>query len=324
MAIITYVEAINQAIKEEMLRDSNVFVAGEDIGVHGGAFKVTRDLLDQFGEDRICNTPISESAIIGLGIGAALTGMRPIVELMYMDFSAVAMDQIVNQAAKIRFMLGGKVKVPLVIRGQGGAGRGNAAQHSQSLESWFCHTPGLIVIQPSTPYDAKGLFKSALRNDDPVIFIEHKMLYNTKGEVPEDTDYTIPIGVADIKREGRDVTIIATSWMVQFALKAADILAKEGINAEVIDPRTLYPLDKETILRSVRKTNRLVVVHEAVKRYGIGAEIAAMVQEEAFDFLDAPIKRVGSMEVPIPFARNLEYTVIPGAEKIVAAVKEII
>lgn len=321
MRELSYVQALNEAIREEMLRDEKVFMLGEDIaGVHGGAFKVSKGLTEEFGSERIRNTPISEAAIIGAALGAAITGMRPIAELMYMDFSAVAMDQIINQVAKIRYMLGGQARVPLVIRGQGGSGRGNAAQHSQSLETWFCHIPGLIVIQPSTPYDAKGLLKSAIRNDNPVMFVEHKMLYSSRGMVPEE-EYLVPIGEAEIKRAGTDVTIIATSWMVPRALGAAEQLAADGVNAEVIDPRTLVPLDKETILSSVRKTNRTVVVHEATRFLGIGSEIAAMIQEEAFDDLDAPVFRLGGKFAPIPFSPVLEKSAIPTQEEIVAAVK---
>src|SRR6056297_2008515 len=268
MRTITQREALREAIREEMKKDENVFVMGEDIAEHGGIYGVTAGLLEEFGSSRIRNTPISEAAIIGSALGAAITGMRPIAELMYIDFTTVAMDQIVNQVAKIRYMFGGKVDVPLVIRTQGGGGRGSAAQHSQSLEAWFMHVPGLQVVMPSTPYDSKGLLKTAIRNDNPVMFIEQKMAYNFKGEVPEE-EYFIHFGKADIKREGSDVTVIANSYMLPRALKAAaDLEKKEGINAEVIDPLTLEPFDLETVMNSVAKTGRLVVVHEAVKRGG--------------------------------------------------------
>ncbi len=323
MREITYVQALNEAIREEMRRDPAVFILGEDIGVHGGAFKVSLGLLDEFGPERVLCTPIAEAGIVGTALGAALTGLRPIAELMYMDFATVAMDQIVNQAAKIRFMMGGQAKVPLVIRGQGGSGRGNAAQHSQSLEAWFAHVPGLLVVQPSTPYDAKGLLKSAVRNDNPVVFIEHKMLYGTKGPVPEE-EYTVPLGAADVKRPGRDVTVVATAWMVPRALAAAEELAADGIQLEVVDPRTLVPLDEETILESVRKTNHAMVVHEAHRRHGVGAEIAAVIQEKAFDDLDAPVVRLGGKSAPVPFSPVLEKRLVPTVEDIVTAARELL
>ena len=320
---ITYVEALNQALREEMKRDERVFIMGEDIGVYAGAFKVTRGLLDEFGPKRIRNTPISEAAIVGAATGAALTGMRPIAEIMYVDFMTLAMDQIVNQMAKVRYMFGGKASVPLVVRTQGGAGRGNAAQHSQSLEAWFVHTPGLYVVQPSTPYDAKGLLKTAIRNDNPIIFIEHKLLYGTKGPVPEE-EYLIPLGKADIKRQGRDVTLVATSMMVLHALKAAETLSKEGIEAEVIDPRTLKPLDTETIVTSVKKTMHLVVINEGCRAGGYAGHVAATVMEDVFDYLDAPIQIVASKDVPIPYNRTLEYATIPGEQDILDAVRKIV
>lgn len=316
----TYAAALNAALREEMQRDPDVFLIGEDIGRHGGAFGVTRGLYAEFGARRVIDTPIAESAIIGAALGAALTGCRPVAEIMYMDFIAVAMDQIVNQAAKMRYMFGGKARLPVVIRMPGGASRGNAAQHMQSLEAWLVHIPGLKVVAPATPRDAKGLLKSAMRDGNPIIFLEHKLLYGLEGEVPEG-EYTIPLGVAEVKRPGRQATVIATSRMVHFALEAAEELAGEGIEAEVIDPRTLYPLDMETILTSVRKTGRVVVVHEAVERCGIGAEIVAQVQEQAFDYLDAPILRVANPNVPIPFAKNLEAAAIPDAARIAAAVR---
>ncbi len=320
---ITYLQALNEALREEMSRDKRVFMMGEDIGIYGGAFKVTRGLIDEFGPERIRCTPIAEAGIVGTAVGAALTGTRPVAELMYIDFSTLAMDQIVNQMAKVRYMFGGKATVPLVLRTQGGGGRGNAAQHSQSLEAWFVHVPGIYVVQPSTPYDAKGLLKTAIRDDNPIIFIEHKLLYATKGMVPEE-EYLIPLGKADVKRAGKDVTIVATSMMVQHALKAADTLAGEGIEAEVIDPRTLKPLDKETIVESVKKTSHLVVVNEGCKTGGYAGQLAAMVMEDVFDYLDAPIKLVASEDVPIPYNHNLEYEVIPGEKDVLAAVRQIL
>jgi pyruvate/2-oxoglutarate/acetoin dehydrogenase E1 component len=321
MREIQYREALNEALHEEMARDPHVFVLGEDVGRYGGVLQITRGLLDRYGEKRVRDTPISEAGIMGVAVGAAITGMRPVAEIMYIDFSALAMDQIANQAAKARYMFGGKARVPLVMRTQGGGGRGNAAQHSQSLEMWYVHVPGLIVLQPSTPYDAKGLLKSAIRNDNPVIFIEHKLLYNTTGPVPEE-EYLIPIGVADVKRTGRDVTIVATSRMVLFALAAAETLAQRGIDAEVIDPRTLKPLDLETIVGSVQKTGRLVVVNEGARTGGFTSEVAARVQREAFDWLDAPIMQVASEDVPLPYSGVLELEAIPSERDIVDAALE--
>ncbi|MBI2880583.1 MAG: alpha-ketoacid dehydrogenase subunit beta [Candidatus Tectomicrobia bacterium] len=320
MRELTYREALREALREEMARDENVFLLGEDIAEFGGSYKVTQGLLQEFGRERVRNTPISEQAIVGAALGAALVGMRPVAELMYIDFSTVAMDQIVNQAAKVRYMFGGKAKTALVIRTQGGAGRSSGAQHAQSLEAWFVHVPGLKVVMPSTPYDAKGLLKAAIRDEDPVIFIEHKLLYGEKGPVPEE-EYVIPLGKADVKREGRDATLVATSRMVQRSLQAAEVLSKEGVEVEVVDPRTLFPLDVETLFASVRKTNRLVIVHEAVRRCGWGAEVAARVAEEAMDYLDAPIRRVAALETPVPFAPNLEDYVIPNVERIVGGVR---
>ena len=316
---ITYVQALNEALREEMLRDERVFIMGEDIGVYGGAFKVTRDLLDEFGPKRVRSTPISEAVIVGAATGAALTGTRPVAEIMYVDFTTLAMDQIVNQMSKIRYMFGGRATVPVVIRTQGGAGRGNAAQHSQSLEAWFVHVPGIYVVQPSTPYDAKGLLKSAIRDDNPIMFIEHKMLYNVKGNVPEE-EYLIPLGKADVKRQGKDVTIVATSWMVQHALKAAETLSQQGIEAEVIDPRTLKPLDRETIVNSVKKTLHLVIVNEGCRTGGFAAQLAGMLMEDVFDYLDAPIQIVASEDVPIPYNHAMEYETIPGEKDVLAAV----
>ena len=321
--IITYAKALNEALREEMRRDERVFVMGEDIAEHNGPFRVTEGLFQEFGARRVRGTPISEAAIAGAAAGAALTGLRPVAEIMFIDFSTLATDQIVNQAAKMRYMFGGKGRVPVVYRTQGGAGRGNAAQHSQSLEAWYVHVPGLWVVQPSTPYDAKGLLKAAIRCDNPVVFIEHKRLYFTKGSVPEG-EYTVPLGRAEVKRAGRDVTVLATSYMVLVALEAAAQLAAEGIECEVLDPRTLKPLDMEAVVASVRKTHRLVVVVEACRTGSFASEVAARVGEEAFDELDAPIQRVGGDDVPIPYAANLEAEAIPQVKDVVAAVKKIV
>jgi pyruvate/2-oxoglutarate/acetoin dehydrogenase E1 component len=319
----SYRDALNEALFEEMRRDKTVFLLGEDIGRSWeGAFKVTKGLAEEFGDERVRDTPISESAIIGTAVGAAITGMRPVAEIMFGDLTALAMDQIANQAAKIRYMFGGQAKAPIVIRTPFGAGVNIASHHSQSLEAWFMHVPGLFVAVPSTPYDAKGLLKAAIRGDNPVMFCEHKLLYPVKGSIPEE-DYIIPLGVADIKREGRDVTIIATMFMVHRALEAARELEKEGVSAEVVDPRTLVPLDKKAIVNSVKKTGRLVVVSEDCKTAGVTAEIAAMVAEEAIDYLDAPIKRVAEPNTPIPFSPPLEKYVIPDEKTIVKAVKEV-
>lgn len=323
MPEITFVESLRMTLKEEMQRDPSLMLIGEDIGRYGGIFGVTKGLLEEFGPHRVRSTPISESAIIGSALGAAMTGIRTVAEIMYIDFTTCAMDQIVNQVAKMRYMSGGKAKIPLVIRTQGGGGRGNAAQHSQSLEALFYHIPGLKIVMPSTPHDARGLLKTAIRDDNPVMFIEHKLLYATKGFVL-DEEYLIPFGQADIKRKGKDVTVVAISYMVTKALKAADRLAGEGIEVEVIDPRTLVPLDLETLLQSVRRTNRVVVVHEGCRRGGIGAEIASQIQEEVFDYLDAPIQRVGALSVPIPYSEPLENAVIPGEEDIIKAVKKVL
>ncbi len=318
-----YSEALRDALRLEMQRDPRVLVMGEDIAEHGGAFQVTAGLLAEFGPERIRQTPISEIGIVGAGVGAALTGLRPVVELMYIDFSGLAIDQIVNQAAQNRFMFGGQARVPLVVRTQGGSGRGNAAQHSKSLEAWFTHVAGLKVVMPATPADAKGLLTAAIRDDDPVMFIEHKLLYRTKGPVPEG-EYVVPLGKADVKREGSDLTIVTWSREVLFALEAASTLAAGGVEAEVIDLRSLVPLDREAILASVRKTRRLLVVHEAIKRGGYGGEIAALVAEEAFDDLDAPPRRLAGVETPIPYAAHLERGVIPQVEDIVRVAKELV
>ena len=319
MKELTLSQALNEALAEELERDPRVFLVGEDIGLHGGAFGVTKGLFQRFGPTRVRNTPISEAAIAGAAVGAALVGARPVAELMYVDFTTIAMDQLVNQGAKVKYMFGGKARVPMVLRAPFGAGRANAAQHSQSLEAWFCHVPGLKVVMPSTPADAKGLLKSAVRDDNLVVFLENKHLYFQKGPVP-DGEHTIPLGVADVKRPGKDVTVVATGRQVGVALGAAAALARDGIDVEVLDPRTLWPLDREAILASVRKTGRLVVVHEAVKRFGFGAEVAAMVAEsDAFDYLDAPIQRVAAPEVPVPFSKLLEDLYLPDEPRIVAA-----
>jgi pyruvate dehydrogenase E1 component beta subunit len=316
-----YIRAITEALDEEMSRDENVFIIGEDVGGPGGAFSATKDLLGKFGERRVKDTPISESAIVGLAIGAAAQGLRPVAEIMFMDFLTVCMDQIVNQMAKMRYMFGGVYKLPVVIRAPCGGGLNAGPQHSQCLESWFAHVPGLKVVMPATPYDVKGLLKTSIRDDNPVLFIENKALYALKGEIPEE-EYLIPIGKADVKRTGKDVTVVATSRMVHQALEAAKTLSKEGIEVEVIDLRTISPLDKETIFTSVEKTSRLVVAHEAVKAFGIGAEISAMVCEEMIDCLDAPILRVGAPFVPVPF--NLENFYLPNSGDVVKAVKKVI
>ncbi|MFQ6073867.1 MAG: alpha-ketoacid dehydrogenase subunit beta [Candidatus Bathyarchaeia archaeon] len=324
MRKLTYRDALREALREEMLRDKTVFLLGEDIGRYwGGAFKVTKGLAEEFGDERVRDTPISESAIIGVGVGAAITGMRPVAEIMFGDLSALAMDQICNQAAKICYMFGGQTKVPLVVRTPFGAGVNIASHHSQSLEAWFMHTPGLLVAVPSTPFDAKGLLKTAIRGNNPVMFFEHKLLYPIEGEVPEE-DYTIPFGVAEVKQEGEDATIFATLYMVHKALKAAQELHKQGISVEVIDPRTLVPLDKQAIVKSVKKTGRIVIVTEDCKTAGVSAEIAAVVAEEALDYLDAPIKRVAEPDTPIPFSPPLEQFVIPNEKAIIKAVKEVL
>jgi pyruvate/2-oxoglutarate/acetoin dehydrogenase E1 component len=323
MREIEYREAIREAVIEEMDRDKSVFLIGEDIGVYGGAFRAYKGLLEKYGPERVVNTPISEIGIVGAGVGAALTGQRPIVEIMFIDFTTLAMDQIVNQAAKIRYMTGDSLNVPMVIRTQGGAGRGVAAQHSQSLEAWFYHVPGLKVVMPATSYDVKGLLKTAIRDDNPVVFLEHKMIYLLKGEVPEE-EYTIPFGEADIKREGSDITIVAYSNMLFKSLEAAKELEKDGISCEVVDPRTLVPLDIDTIIDSVKKTGRLVVVTEACKRGSVASDISAKVTEKAFDWLDAPVKIVAGLNTPIPYNSTLEQASIPHTKDIVAAVKDII
>ena len=323
MSRMTYREAIRLALREEMKRDERVFIIGEDVGKFGGAMAVTKGLFDEFGAKRLVDTPISESAIIGAALGSALTGLIPVAEIMFIDFMAVCMDQIVNQVAKIRYMLGGQVQVPLVIRTQGGAGKGYAAQHSQSLESWFCHIPGLIVVMPSSPRDARGLLKSAIREPNPVLFIEHKLLYNVEGDVPE-AEELIPLGRAEVKRPGKDVTIVAHSLQVLKALEAAGSLAKDhGIEAEVIDLRTVAPMDETVILASVKKTGKLVTVEEGYESHGIGAEVVSRVTAKGFGWLDAEPVRVAFPNCPVPFAKSLETALLPSPAKIIAAVLSI-
>ncbi|HXL35722.1 MAG TPA: alpha-ketoacid dehydrogenase subunit beta [Ktedonobacteraceae bacterium] len=313
---ITFGQAIREALAEEMRHNPKVFIMGEDVAEAGTPFKVLAGLVDEFGPSRVIDSPISEAGITGLGVGAAMTGMHPIIDIMFGDFIGLAMDQIVNQAAKVHYMSGGKLKVPLVVRTTLGATRRSAAQHSQSLHAWVSHIPGLKVALPSTPYDAKGLLKTAIRDSNPVIFFEDKMMYQLKGQVPE-VEYTIPFGVADIKRSGSDISIIATSSMVQVALEAAEILGKSGISAEVIDPRTTFPLDKQTLIESAKKTGRAIVIDEGYERYGITAEIASVIAEGAFYYLDAPVKRMGAMDVPIPFSPVLEDLTVPTATSVV-------
>ncbi len=318
---ITYLEAVREAMSQEMRRDPEVFLIGEDVGVYGGAFGLSSSMLAEFGPERIRDTPISEAAIAGAATGAAMMGMRPIMEVMFMDFLTISMNQLVNQAAKMHFMFGGKASIPMVVRAPSGSGTGAAEQHSQSLESWFINVPGIKVVAPSTPYDAKGLLITAIRDNNPVLFMEHKLLYRTKGPVPDEL-YSIPLRQAEVKREGRDLTIIAYSIMVPRALQAAEQLAAEGINVEVLDPRTLKPLDMETIVRSVSKTGRVLIVHEAPLTGGFGGELAAMIAgSPAFDFLDAPIRRLGGRDIPIPYNRTLERAAVPQVEDIVAAAK---
>ena len=323
MTELSYSQAIRKALTEEMQRDDKVFILGEDVGIFGGAFGVTQGMIKEFGKDRVRDTPISEAAIMGAAIGAALTGMRPVVEIMYIDFLTCCMDELVNQAAKIKYMTGGQVKLPLTVRVPIGAGYSEAAQHSQSLEALFVHIPGLKVVIPSTPYDAKGLLKSVIRDDDPVIFLEHKALYDTlKGEVP-DEEYLIPLGKADIKKEGRDITVIATSMMVHKVMSVSQEIKKDGIDVEVIDPRSLVPLDKKAILNSVKKTGRVILVEEAVKRNACSANIASIIMEEVFEYLKAPIFRICSKNTPIPFSPILEKAYLPCEEEIYQAITKL-
>ena len=323
MAVITMREALNQALREEMRRDPSVFLLGEEVGQYQGAYKITQGLLQDFGEWRVRDTPIAEEAIAGVAVGAAFVGMRPIAEMMTFNFSILALDQIVNHAAKYRYMSGGQIRCPMVMRGPSGAAAQVAAQHSQAFESWYVHVPGLVVVMPSTPKDAKGLLKSAIRDDNPVVFMENEVLYNLKGEVP-DEEFTIPIGLGEVKRAGQDVTIVAWSRSVQFALQAAELLAKDGVEAEVVDPRTLRPLDEEIIFDSVRRTNRCVVVEEGWRCAGFGAEVADRVQRECFDDLDAPVIRVTAADVPMPYSKMLEKAYLPQPERVVAAAHEVL
>jgi pyruvate/2-oxoglutarate/acetoin dehydrogenase E1 component len=320
---LTYREALNQALREEMRRDEKVFLIGEDVAYYQGAFKVSKGFLEEFGPRRVVDTPITELAFTGLAIGAAMVGLHPVVEMMTFNFAILAMDQIVNNAAKIRYMSGGQISVPIVIRGPGSAAHQLGAQHSQSLEAWFCHVPGLKVVAPATPRDAKGLLKTAIRDNNPVIFLEAQLLYPTKGEV-EDTECLLPLGVAEVKRAGADVTIIAYSKMLAVALNAAEVLAKESIQAEVVDPRTLRPLDLETLAASVKKTGKAVIVEDGWPFAGLGAQIAESLYSKVFDYLDGPILRVTGRDVPMPYARNLEDAAIPDVERVVAAVRNVL
>ncbi len=319
---ITFAQAVREALAEEMRRDPRVFIIGEDVAEAGTPFKVLSGLVGEFGRERVIDSPISEAGITGLATGAAMTGMRPVVDIMFGDFLTLAMDQVANQAAKVHYMSGGKLKVPLVVRTTLGATRRSAAQHSQSLQAWVSHVPGLKVALPSTPYDAKGLLKSAIRDDNPVVFFEDKMMYTLRGPVPEG-EYTVPLGVAEVKRAGNDITIVATSSMVHVALAAAETLAAEGIAAEVVDPRTTMPLDAETIIASARKTGRAIVVDEGYERYGVTAEIAAVIAEGAFHYLDAPVRRLGARHVPIPFSPVLEDLTVPTPESVAVTAREL-
>jgi len=324
MAVITIREALNQALREELQRDPGVFLMGEEVAEYQGAYKVTKGLLEEFGPKRVIDTPITELGFAGLGVGAAMVGgLRPIIEFMTWNFSILATDQIINSAAKMLYMSGGQYNIPIVFRGPGGSAFQVSSQHSQALESWYAYFPGLKVVMPSTPADAKGLLKSSIRDDDPVIFIEQERMYGNKGEVPDDPDFTIPLGVADIKREGSDATIVARSLMVPVALKAAEELEKQGVSCEVIDPRTIRPLDIGTIIKSVKKTNRVVIAEESHPFCGVAAEITAEINERAFDYLDAPVRRVSGADVPMPYAKNLENLAIPSVAQIVEAVREV-
>jgi pyruvate dehydrogenase E1 component beta subunit len=323
MAVMTYREALNQALREEMRRDPRVFVMGEEVGLYEGAYKVTQGLLKEFGDRRVVDTPIAESGFTGVGIGAAMLGLRPVVEMMTFNFALLALDQIVNSAAKMNYMSGGQYNIPIVIRGPGGPAHQLAAQHSQSMESYFYHVPGLKVVRPSTPADAKGLLKSAIRDDNPVIFIESETLYAMKGEVPDDEGFLIPLGEAVVRREGADVTVVAYMGMMYRAMEAAEELAKEGISVEIVDPRTLQPMDTATIVGSVRKTHRAVVVEAGAGFAGMGSEIAAFITEQAFDDLDAPVERVTGASAPMPYARNLERAKTPSRERIMDAIRKV-
>src|SRR5918997_159698 len=323
MAVITIREALNQALSEEMHRDESVFLLGEEVAAYQGAYKVSKGLLEEFGEKRVIDSPITELGFAGLGVGAAMVGLRPVIEFMTFNFSILATDQIINSAAKMRYMSGGQFKIPVVFRGPNGSAYQVSSQHSQALESWYAHFPGLKVVMPSTPADAKGLLKSAIRDDDPVIFLEQERMYGNKGEVPDGEDFVVPLGKADVKREGTDCTIVARSVMVPVALKAAEELEKQDVSVEVVDPRTIRPLDIETIVASVKKTNRVVIAEESHPFCGVAAEISAQIMERAFDYLDAPVRRVSGADVPMPYAKNLENLAIPGVKQIVDAVREV-
>lgn len=324
MSEISYLQAVSDALREELRRDETVFLLGEDMGVYGGCFGVTRGFLEEFGPDRIMDTPISEGGFTGMAVGAAMAGYRPVVEYMFSDFITCAMDLITNQAAKTRFMLGGQVRIPMVIRTPAGSGTGAAAQHSQSLEAWFCHVPGLRVVMPATPYDAKGLLKAAVRDNNCVLFYEHKLLYSTRGEVPEE-EYVLPIGKANVMREGKDVTIISYSLTALKAMKAAEMLEQDGIDAEVLDLRTLTPLDKDAIIASAKKTGRVLVTHEAVEKFGVGAEVASVINDsEAFFYLDRPVRRFGGEDIPIPYSPRLEAQVTPQPDTIYTKARELL
>jgi len=320
---LTFAQAVNQALAEELRRDETVFVVGEDVAEAGTAFKVLSGLVQEFGAERVLDSPISEAGITGLGVGAAMTGMRPVVDIMFGDFLTLVMDQLANQAAKAHYMSGGRLKVPLTLRTTMGATRRSAAQHSQSLQAWVAHVPGLKVALPATPADAKGLLKTAIRDDNPVVVIEDKMDYAVKGDVPDDEDFTLPFGVADVKREGEDVTIVATSSMVRVALAAAEQLEADGISAEVVDPRTLTPLDEGTLVRSAEKTGRAIVVDEGHRSYGVTAELASVIADGAFYSLDAPVKRLGALDVPVPFSPPLEDVTVPTAELVAQTAREL-
>ncbi len=323
MSEITFREALNQAMAEEMERDPNVYLMGEEVGYYQGAYKVSQGLMERFGTERVIDTPITELGFTGVGVGSAIVGLRPIIEMMTFNFSMLALDQIINNAAKLRYMSGGALKVPIVIRGPGGAAHQLAAQHSQCLDPWFCNVPGLIVMAPSVPADAKGMLKTAIRDNNPVVFIESEVAYGYKGNVPEG-EHLVPIGVGDVKREGKDVTIVAWSKMIHVALEAANVLAQEGIEAEVIDPRTLRPLDEQILITSVEKTNRCVIVEEGWPYASVGSEIAHRITLNAFDYLDAPVIKINGEDVPMPYAANLEKAVIPNAQKVVAAAKSVL
>ncbi|HEX8473764.1 MAG TPA: pyruvate dehydrogenase complex E1 component subunit beta [Pyrinomonadaceae bacterium] len=323
MAVITMREALNQALREEMRRDESVFLMGEEVAAYQGAYKVSKGLLEEFGDKRVVDSPITELGFAGLGVGAAMVGLRPVIEFMTFNFSLLATDQIVNSAAKMLYMSGGQFNIPIVFRGPNGSAYQVSSQHSQAMESWYAHFPGLKVVMPSTPADAKGLLKSSIRDNDPVIFLEQERMYGNKGEVPDDEDFTIPLGVADVKREGTDATIVARSLMVPFALKAAEELEKQGVSVEVIDPRTIRPLDIETIVNSVKKTNRVVVAEESHPFCGVGAELSAQIMERAFDYLDAPVLRVSGVDAPMPYAKNLEKLALPDVERLIAAVRQV-